>query len=117
MLLDLKKALDFLNHDLLLLTLKHYNVRGLPLLWLNSYLTNRLQKLKTHGCFSNYQLISAGVPQGLILGPLFFNVIINDVFQFNSASSEICLYANDTAVIFNVNSNSALQSVADAFFI
>ena len=62
MLLDLKKVFDFINNDLLLVKLKHYGVRGLPLLWLNSYLTNRLQNFKTNGCFSNYLLISAGVP-------------------------------------------------------
>ena len=41
-LLDLKKAFDFINHNLLLVKLKHYGVKGLPILWLNSYLTNRL---------------------------------------------------------------------------
>ena len=76
-----------------------------------------MQKVKTNGCFSNYLPISAGVPQGSILGHLLFNVFINDVFQFNSASSEIYLYADDIAIIFNTNSNSAQQSVVDAFFI
>ena len=55
--------------------------------------------------------------QGSIIGPLLFNVFINDVFQFNSASSKIYLYAGDTAIIFSANCNSVLQSVVDAFFI
>ena len=52
----------------------------------------------------------------MILCPLLFIVFINDVFQFNSASSEIYLYADDTAIISNAKSNSALQFVIDAFF-
>ena len=76
-----------------------------------------MQKVKTNGCFSNYLRISTGVPKESILGPLLFNVFINDFFQFNSVSFEIYLYADDTAIIFNANSNSALQSVVDAFFL
>ncbi len=116
-LLDLKKAFDFINHDLLLVKLKHYGIRGLPLKWITSYLHNRTQKCKVDGSFSAPKPISAGVPQGSILGPVLFNLFINDVFQFNATNIEIYLYADDTAVIFSADSNSELQTLVDKFFV
>ena len=76
-----------------------------------------MQKVNTNGCFSNYLPISATVPRGSILGRRLFNVFINDVFQFNSASSEIHLYADDTAIIFNAKSNSAQRAVLLLYYI
>ncbi len=115
-LLDLKKAFDFINHDLLLVKLRHYGIRGLPLLWLSSYLTNRSQRVKVNNICSTVSSITAGVPQGSILGPLLFNLFINDVFQFNSPCSEIYLYADDTAIIFSSDSNTNLQAIVNNFF-
>ncbi len=115
-LLDLKKAFDFINHDLLLMKLKHYGIRGTPLYWLTSYLTGRTQMGKVNGSLSNYQPVSAGVPQGSILGPLLFILFINDVFQFQSPGVEIFLYADDTAIIFSASDNVLLQDVVDKFF-
>ena len=113
-LLDLKKAFDFINHKLLRIKFKHYGIRGLPLFWLSSYLSNRSQFVKINGCFSNYQSVSERVPQGSILGPILFNLFINDLFQFNSPHCEIYLYADDTAIIFSADSD--LQIVVDDFF-
>ncbi len=115
-LLDLKKAFDFINHDLLLMKLKHYGIRGLPLLWLTNYLMDRTQKVKLNGSFSNVQPISAGVPQGSILGPVLFILFINDVFQFNSTNCEVYLYADDTAIIFSADTNINLQMHINNFF-
>jgi hypothetical protein len=66
-----------------------------------SYLNNRSQKVKANNILSDVQTISAGVPQGSILGPLLFIIFINDVFQFCSHNIEIYLYADDTALIFS----------------
>ncbi len=115
-LLDLKKAFDFINHDLLTVKLKHYGIRGLPLSWITSYLSHRSQKTKVNGSFSNPHFITAGVPQGSIISPLLFNLFINDVFQFNSTNCEIYLYADDTAVILTANSEPELQTLANNFF-
>ena len=104
-LLDLKEAFDFIYHDLLLVKLKHYGIRGLMLFWLNSYLSNRTQKVKASNSFSNSQSILAGVPQGLILSSLLFNIFINDVLQFSTPNCEIYLYTDDIAVIISAEND------------
>jgi retron-type reverse transcriptase len=115
-LLDLKKAFDLVNHNLLLKKLCHYGIRGIPLKWLTSYLTNRYQSTKVNGNYSDYKEISAGVPQGSILGPLLFILFVNDVFQFNSIHVELYLYADDTAIIFHAENNELLQNIINNFF-
>ena len=116
-LLDLKKAFDLINHKLLLDKMHHYGIRELPLAWMSSYLNNRSQKTKVNNILSGQKPISAGVPQGSILGPLLFILFVNDVFQFHSVNVEIFLYADDTAIIFSSNSDINLQCVIDKFCI
>ena len=74
-LLDLKKAFDFINHDLLS-KLKHYGIRGTPLKWLCNYLSNHTQKCKVNSTQSTLQLITPRVPQGSILGPILFILLM-----------------------------------------
>ena len=76
-----------------------------PLFWLNSYLSNRTQKVKVSNSFSNSQSILAGVPQGLILSSLLFNIFINDALQFSSPNCEIYLYTDDIAVIISAEND------------
>ena len=99
-----------------MIKLKHYGIRGNPLNWLTSYLSGRTQVCKVNEIFSIKQPVSAGVPQGFILGPLLFILFINDVFQFVTPGVEIFLYADDTAIIFSAPDNALLQHNVDNFF-
>ena len=71
-LIDLRKAFDTVNHDILLLKLEHYGVRDNMLKWFKSYLSNRKQYVYLNGESSEIKEIACGVPQGSVLFHYFF---------------------------------------------
>ena len=80
MIMELSKAFDSLNHDLLLAKLEAYGLENNAVRFMRSYLTNRLQHCKINNSFTEWAKIFTCVPQGSILGPLLFNNFINDIF-------------------------------------
>ena len=77
--MDLSKAFDTIDHDILLTKLYHYGFRGISHEWFRNYLTNRKQYVSCNTGKSQYENIQCGVPQGSILGPLLFIVYMNDI--------------------------------------
>ena len=96
--LDLSKAFDTLDHQILIQKLKYYGIKNKTLNWLTSYLTNRKQYVQFNNTQSTLCQISTGVPQGSILGPLLFIIYIND-FAYVSNFFRSIHYADDTSLI------------------
>ena len=91
---DLSKAFDCMNHELLIAKLEAYGLSKSALNLVYSYLKGRSQNVNVNGSFSSWRDIDTGVPQGSILGPLLFNIYINDLFYF--LDDEVTNYADDT---------------------
>ena len=77
--IDLSKAFDTIDHNILLAKLSFYGIRGIAKKWFSSYLTNRQQYVQIQHVASNLLTIRSGVPQGSILGPLLFLLYVNDM--------------------------------------
>ena len=92
--LDLKKAFDTVNHEILFKKLEHLGIKGVALDWFKSYLTGRSQKVFLNGKLSDSQEIEISVLQGTILGPILFLCFINDLP--NSSNLLTFLFADDT---------------------
>ena len=98
--LDLKKAFDTVNHDILLQKLKIHGVDATELSWFRSYLSDRYQCTTINGSLSDPKILKCGVPQGSILGPLLFILYINDLPDAISKCN-VMLYADDTALYYS----------------
>ena len=95
--LDLKKAFDTVDHQILLRKLHMYGLDINSVKWFESYLSGQIQQTKVNGCLSDIRHMSHGVPQGSILGPLLFIIYINDLSEYLS-ETRTSLYADDTAI-------------------
>ena len=95
--MDLSKAYDYLPHDLLIAKLEAYGLDNGSLNLLLDYLSFRKQRTKVVSAYSKWSKIRRGIPKGSILGPLLFNVFINDIFMIIE-QSDICNFADDNAL-------------------
>lgn len=107
-LLDLKKAFDTVNHNILISKLQHYGIRGTANSLFASFLTNRYQYVSLNGVKSSIKPINCGVPQGSVLGPLLFTLYINDIS--NCTTCDPRLFADDTCLILHSDKLSDLNN-------
>ena len=101
--LDFSKAFDKAPHQRLMYKLQFYGFRGNTAKWIQSFLSNRKQKVLLEGEMSSEKDVLSGVPQGTVLGPLIFLTYINDLPDC-VASSETKLFADDSLLFRVVNS-------------
>ena len=105
---DLQKAFDTVNHDILINKLEHYGIRGIASDWFSSYLKNRSQFVSILGFESSTKPICHGVPQGSVLGPLLFLIYINDLHQAIK-HSKVYHFADDTNLLNISKSHKEIQ--------
>ena len=103
-LLDFSKAFDKVDHEGLLMKLEHLGIRHSLHSWCESFLVGRSQKVLVDGMASDPKPVLSGVPQGTVLGPLFFLVYINDISGGLSEGTKLKLFADDSFLYRTIKS-------------
>lgn len=107
--INLKKAFDTIDHNIMLEKMESFGVRGVGLKWLKSYIRNRSQYVQVGDAMSKPADITCGVPQGSIVGPKLFIMYINDICKVSNILKYV-IFADDTNIFC---SNDCLQRLME----
>ncbi len=113
---DLSKAFDTVNHEILLKKLEIYGIRGIAKKLIGSYLKNRRQTVKVNSVQSSSREVVCGVPQGTVLGPLLFIIYVNSLLKITSLG-DIISYCDDTVIFYSANTWQDLKTIAERDFL
>ena len=111
-LLDMSKAFDSVDHQILLRKIQSVGASTSALKWFNSYLTNIYQVVRIHSSVSDPLPVECGVPQGSILGPLLFSIYVNDLPEVPRHCSTEC-YVDDTKLFVSFNLHDSQRIVQE----
>ena len=113
--LDFAKAFDKCDHGVILQKLKAYGIGGKVGIWIHNFLTQRQQQVRIQGHTSKRVWVTSGVPQGSVLGPLLFSILLSDINE-GVFTASILSYADDTKIFHAIdpyNDSEALQNDLD----
>ena len=114
--IDFQPAFDSVSHPKLLHKLSSYGIHGNLLFWIASFLSNRIQQVRVGSSLSKSCAVTSGVPQGSVIGPLLFNLYINDITDHLDCSSTSKLFADDIKIyteLTSIDSHISFQNQLD----
>ena len=102
---DFSKAFDLVSHQIVCNKLKSYNINPYVINWIINFLTDRKQRVVVDGVTTKFTEIGRGVPQGTVLGPVLFSIMVNDINAVNPETNLLIKYADDITLSIPIGPN------------